>query len=1038
MAIQRISCIRKELGVTFRNLHVYGLLRENDYCHTVATAPLVVFQLVKRLFGRDRGQKVHILQELDGVVRREQMLVLLGRPGSGCSTLLRTLSRDTEGLFIGSEWTITYQHPECAIIFVTPARTHLAGSEASASAAIGAFNLTSTADTKIGNEAIRRVSGGQKKRITIAETLSGSASLQCWENSTRGMDSETALVIIRHLRNLSKHSGTTIVISLYQASQRALDEFDLVTVLYQGYQIFFGTWIEGLAYFQLLRYQKPTKMTTGGFFTALTNPAEARNMVQEGKKDLLSELRVRLLTDIKAFEEENVSQNAIPEKLLTKGSNTIMSLIVGSIFFNLKPDRESMQKRAILLFFSTLMNGFMSGFEVRLAARYAWYHPFAEAVSAMLCGLPAKLTTTVFYNVVLHFVTNLRREPSSFFVYLLFMLTMLMTMSMFFRGVASMCRTLHQSMVPIGILTLIFVFRYINPVWYGFTAVMVNGVGNFSAANLSRSFRITTKPSHFVQALTPGPGRVFIDGTRYLELVYSFHRGQLWRNYWILLLLMGTLCAAHDISSEYVLAEAPKGEVLVFLRSKLRKGIKPKLDKETSALPIRPDTLSMLRYPTAPMGATSAGKTTFLDALSQRSSTSVLTGSVSVNGEGRRDHFQRRTGCAQQADVHLPTSTVREALQFAAMLRQPSSIPRIDRLSHVEQGLNTEQRKRLIIGVELAAKPEQLLFLDEPTSGLDSHTAWTICMLLKKLASRVLAILCTTHQPSSTLLQTFNRILIIESDGRTVYCGEKWDASPERQQLLKQFEKLTSVPRHDNASPVDQEAKFAATFTNQLRLVANPFSCWKAPGDSQGLQTQLYAIFLFFTSFSSMMQQIIPYFTERRALFEAREGPSKTFSWKAFLLSAIITKAFFQILLSTFAFSLFYYLMGMHLDTHKEGRSEPFTYWVSPLTYLIRGMFAVGVARKSAQCSATELLKLQVPEDMACHEYLSTFMASAGGGNYCPLARTDELLSMLKIEYKDRWFNLGIMVLYIGVNVAATFGVYWAARVPRLTLMVKK
>lgn len=48
-------------------------------------------------------------------------------------------------------------------------------------------------------------------------------------------------------------------------------------------------------------------------------------------------------------------------------------------------------------------------------------------------------------------------------------------------------------------------------------------------------------------------------------------------------------------------------------------------------------------------------------------------------------------------------------------------------------GLNVEQRKCLTIGVELAAKPDLLLFLDERTSGLDSQTAWSIARLLRKL-----------------------------------------------------------------------------------------------------------------------------------------------------------------------------------------------------------------------------------------------------------------------------------------------------------------
>ena len=55
-------------------------------------------------------------------------------------------------------------------------------------------------------------------------------------------------------------------------------------------------------------------------------------------------------------------------------------------------------------------------------------------------------------------------------------------------------------------------------------------------------------------------------------------------------------------------------------------------------------------------------------------------------------------------------------------------------IGQVGAGLNQEQRKRLTIGVELASKPELLMFLDEPTSGLDSGAAFNIIRFLRKLA----------------------------------------------------------------------------------------------------------------------------------------------------------------------------------------------------------------------------------------------------------------------------------------------------------------
>lgn len=122
----------------------------------------------------------------------------------------------------------------------------------------------------------------------------------------------------------------------------------------------------------------------------------------------------------------------------------------------------------------------------------------------------------------------------------------------------------------------------------------------------------------------------------------------------------------------------------------------------------------------------------------------------------------------QQQDLHLETSTVREALTFSAILRQSHKIPKAEKLAYVDEiihllemepyaeavigvpgeGLNVEQRKRLTIAVELVGRPELLLFFDEPTSGLDSQTAWSICQLMRKLANNGQAILCTIHQPS--------------------------------------------------------------------------------------------------------------------------------------------------------------------------------------------------------------------------------------------------------------------------------------------------
>lgn len=85
------------------------------------------------------------------------------------------------------------------------------------------LGLTHTLNTRVGNDFVRGISGGERKRVTIAEaTLSGSP-IQCWDNSTRGLDSANALEFCRTLRLMSHYTGITPSVAIYQASQNAYD-----------------------------------------------------------------------------------------------------------------------------------------------------------------------------------------------------------------------------------------------------------------------------------------------------------------------------------------------------------------------------------------------------------------------------------------------------------------------------------------------------------------------------------------------------------------------------------------------------------------------------------------------------------------------------------------------------------------------------------------------------------------------------------------------------------------------------------------------
>ena len=80
----------------------------------------------------------------------------------------------------------------------------------------------------------------------------------------------------------------------------------------------------------------------------------------------------------------------------------------------------------------------------------------------------------------------------------------------------------------------------------------------------------------------------------------------------------------------------------------------------------------------------------------------VVSGQVLVDGHARDTGFQRKTGYVQQQDLHLTTSTVREALTFSAILRQPKSVCHAEKVAYVNEVikvLEMEAYADAIIGI---------------------------------------------------------------------------------------------------------------------------------------------------------------------------------------------------------------------------------------------------------------------------------------------------------------------------------------------------
>lgn len=87
---------------------------------------------------------------------------------------------------------------------------------------------------------MRGISGGERKRVSIAETLATKSTVVSWDNSTRGLDASTALDYANSLRVMTDISNRTTLVTLYQAGEGIYELMDKVLVIDEGRMIYQG------------------------------------------------------------------------------------------------------------------------------------------------------------------------------------------------------------------------------------------------------------------------------------------------------------------------------------------------------------------------------------------------------------------------------------------------------------------------------------------------------------------------------------------------------------------------------------------------------------------------------------------------------------------------------------------------------------------------------------------------------------------------------------------------------------------------------
>ncbi|KAJ5104762.1 hypothetical protein NUU61_002109 [Penicillium alfredii] len=1016
----------KHIGVIWDNLSVRGMGGVKTFIKTFPDAIIDFFNIpetIMHILGYgNKGQEFNILEGFRGLTRPGEMVLVLGRPGSGCTTFLKVIANQRFG-YTGIDGDVLYgpfnsvtfskrfrgeavynqeddiheptltvkQTLGFALDTKTPRKRPLGVSKSEfkekvANMLLRMFNIEHTANTVIGNQFIRGVSGGERRRVSIAEMMITSATVLAWDNSTRGLDASTALDFAKSLRILTNIYKTTTFVSLYQASENIYKQFDKVLVVDSGRQVYFGPASEARAYFEDLGFREKPRQTTPDYLTGCTDPferefkdgrsaenvpsspealVEAFSQSTYSKKldEEMQSYRNQVQQQEQIYDDFEIANREAKRKFTPKSSvysipfhlqiwalmqrqflikwqdrfsqtvswitSTGVAIILGTVWLKLPMTSAGAFTRGGLLFISLLFNGFQAFSElastmlgrsiVNKHRSFTFYRPSALFIAHILVDTTFAVAKILVFSIIVYFMCGLVLDAGAFFTFVLVILTGYVCMTVFFRTIGCLCPDFDYAMKFASVIITLFVLTsgyliqwsasqvwlrwiyYINPFGLGFAALMVNEFNRLTMTCTKDSL-IPSGPgygdiTHQACTLAGGdPGSAIIPGSKYLAATFSYFSGDLWRNFGIMLALIVGFLGMNLYFGETVQFGAG-GKTITFYQKenserkelneslmKIKAGRQSKTVEAGANLkitsksvftwedvsyevPVPSGTRQLLNSVygyvepgklTALMGASGAGKTTLLDVLAARKNIGVVTGDILVDGAQPGTSFQRGTSYAEQLDVHEPMQTVREALRFSADLRQPFETPQSEKYAYVEEiltllelenladaiigtpetGLSVEERKRVTIGVELAAKPELLLFLDEPTSGLDSQSAFNIVRFLRKLAAAGQAILCTIHQPNSALFENFDRLLLLQKGGECVYYG---DIGLDSQILLDYFR------RHGADCPADAnpaEWMLDAIGAGQTRRIGDRDwgDIWRTSSELEQLQQKIIEI----------------------------------------------------------------------------------------------------------------------------------------------------------------------------------------------------
>uniref|UniRef100_A0A674N809 ATP-binding cassette, sub-family G (WHITE), member 2a n=1 Tax=Takifugu rubripes TaxID=31033 RepID=A0A674N809_TAKRU len=311
------------------------------------------------------------------------------------------------------------------------------------------LGLGRVADSRVGTQLIRGISGGERKRTNIGMELIIDPSVLFLDEPTTGLDASTANSVLLLLKRMAKN-GRTIILSIHQPRYSIYRLFDSLTLLVNGKQVYHGPAQRALAYFSDIGYTCETHNNPADFFldiingdmTAVANSREGCDgkvsywIIKDKDRKRTAPSRTityntSFLTQFKwvlkrTFRNLMLNpQTSVAQVVVT----LFLALVVGAIFFGVEENQTGSQNRFGALFFIIVNQCFssLSSAELFISERKLFIHEYISGYYRLSVYFLSKLLSdilmlrtipAVVFTCVAYFMIGLKMTTEAFFLFM--------------------------------------------------------------------------------------------------------------------------------------------------------------------------------------------------------------------------------------------------------------------------------------------------------------------------------------------------------------------------------------------------------------------------------------------------------------------------------------------------------------------------------------------------------------------------------------------------------------------------------------------